>query len=174
MPYLEVHAGVCILLESQCIISTGSVYLNRCDGDRRIPIWLIVFGCVSLLSTLINIVKRIFKAAHRKVSGRDEDSDDVDYGKKTGSCLEGLISVFLFIWIIIGSVWVFGFFDEYRRFGCAENASNPAFDAICCHPVPYLFSFITLLVIYAFSFLSLCCCCCCFVCLAFLVGASGE
>lgn len=101
------------------------------------------------------------------MSGRDEDSDEVDYGRKTGSCLESMISVFLFIWIIIGSVWVFGFFNEYRN--CTDSAADG-----CCHPVVYLFSFVTLIVIYVFSFLSLCCCCCCFVCLAFLVGAGAS
>lgn len=144
--------------------------MDDCEGQRNIPIWLIVFGVFSLVSTLINVTKRIFKMCRRKMSGDTEEDEDTDYGKKTGSCLESLISLFLFVWIIIGSVWVFGFYDEYRDRDCANNTNADN----CCHPVPYLFSFVTLVVIYVFSFLSLCCCCCCFICVAFLVGATSE
>lgn len=159
---------VIIIIIILLLFCSGSVYLDDCPGRSRIPVWLIVFGVISLVSTLINVIKRVFKLIQQKASDGDEES--TDYGKKTGSCLESLISVFLFVWIIIGSVWVFGFYKDYVDLDCASNVVIPE----CCHPVPYLFSFITLIVIYAFSFLSLCCCCCCFVCLAFIVGASSE
>lgn len=145
------------------MIIIGAIYLNDCPGRRLIPIWLIVFGCFSLASTLINVLKRLCKCIRKKAGSDEGDDDDQDCGRKGGSCLESLISLFLFVWILIGSAWVFGYYSTY--------ANCPGVD-LCCHAVPFLFSFVTLIVIYAVSFLSLCCCCFCFVCLAFLVGAS--
>ena len=141
---------------------TGSIYIHDCPGRRLIPIWLIVFGCFSLLQTTINVIKRIF---NRK---KEEDEENVgrEAGRKGGNCLESLITTFLFVWIILGSVWVFGFYDEYKS--C--NAGSPD----CCDSVPYLFSFITLIVMYSLSFLFIFCFCCCFVCLACLAGIAGK
>ena len=148
----------------------GSVYLNDCPGRDKIPIWLIVFGCVSLLQTLINIVKRCFKLLTKDSDDDRERSErDKNYGGRGGNCLESFLSFFLFIWIIIGSVWVFGYWDMYRL---ANDSCG--IDQNCCHPVPYLFSFITLIVIYVCSILVCCCCCCCFCLFALAAGASTS
>ncbi len=149
-------------------IYIGAVYFNDCPGRSRIPIWLIVFGGFSIVQTFINVIKRCCKLCRKQEGDSDSDDGGSNYGNRGGSCFETLVSIFLFVWIIVGSVWIFGFYPEYR-----ECTNEPALSNECCHSVPYLFSFVTLIVIYAVSFLSLFCCCCCFVCMAFLVGASG-
>lgn len=127
-----------------------------------------MFGCFSLVQTAINLSKRCCKFINKKE--RDEEEGDVaSRANRGGSCLESVISVFLFIWTIIGSVWVFGFYDNYQR---CQEFDLP--DTQCCHAVPFLFSFITLLVMYAFSLLFLCCCCCCFICVAFVAGVAAD
>lgn len=144
----------------------GAVYFHDCEGEDKIPIWLIVFGVFSLVQTTINLLKRCCKLCRRKDS-EEEEGGSTKNASRGGSCLESLISVFLFVWTIVGSVWVFRYYAEYRL--CTENDSTP-----CCHPVPYLFSFVTLLVMYVFSVLFICCCCCCFLCIAFVAGVAGD
>lgn len=149
------------------ILSLGSIYLDDCQGRRLIPIWLIVFGVFSLIQTMINVFKRCIKYLRRSES--DAEGERPDYGSRGGSFFESIITFFLFVWIIIGSVWVFGFYNQYRT--CQENDLDAS---VCCEPVPYLFSFVTLVVMYVVSFLSLCCCCCCIICIAACVGAAGD
>jgi hypothetical protein len=85
------------------------------------------------------------------------------YAGRSGNCLESLLSFFLFIWIIIGSAWVFGYYSTFKD--CGED---------CCHPVPYIFSFVTLVVIYTVSFVICCCCCLTIFCAAFIGGSAGD
>ena len=146
------------------IHNAGAVYFNRCPGRYIIPIWLIVFGCVSLLQTFINIIKRIFR---KKKQREEEEGGQSNYADRTGSCLETLISLFLFIWIILGSYWVFGYYGLWRDESCSSASS------LCyCDPVPYLFSYVTLIVIYVTSCIFCCLCCCAFIIIAF--AAAGE
>ena len=140
------------------IHNAGAVYFNRCPGQYIIPIWLIVFGCVSLLQTFINIIKRIFRKNKQR---EEEEGGQSNYADRTGSCLETLIAFFLFIWIILGSYWVFGYYGRWTVCG-----------SVCCNPVPYLFSYVTLIVIYVMSCIFCCLCCCAFIIIAFV--AAGE
>ena len=154
----------CILIF--CMFSTGAVYLDDCPaantsaGGGRIPIWLIVFGCVSVVQTIIGSVKRCCK----RKKDSDDDSQSRNYAERGGNGFESLISLFLFVWIIVGSVWVFSFYGRFND--CRDNFSG---DPFCCHPVPYLFSFSVLIVVYVVSFLA-CFCCCCVFCLAALAS----
>lgn len=42
-------------------IHIGAIYLDNCEGRSIIPKWLIVFGSVSVVQTVIDIVKRCFR-----------------------------------------------------------------------------------------------------------------
>ena len=131
----------------------GCVYINRCQGQPIIPIWLIVFGSVSLVQTAINIVKRFFK---------NNGDEERNYVYTAWNCFETCLSFFLLIWIILGSYWVFGYYNLWQLCNIAENA-NP----ICsCHPVVFWFSYVTLVVIYVMS-----CILCSTFCFAFLIIA---
>ena len=131
------------------------MYINRCQGQPIIPIWLIVFGCVGVLQTAINIIKRFFK------NNNNHTDEERNYVYTTWNCFETCLSFFLLIWIILGSYWVFGYYTEWLA--CNE-LSNPSY--CYCHPVPYWFSYVTLVVIYVTS------CIFCFVfCFAFIVIA---
>ena len=131
----------------------GCVYINQCTGQPIIPIWLIVFGCVGVLQTAINIIKRFFK-------NNDRGEEERNYIYVSWNCFETLLSFFLFIWIILGSYWVFGYYDLWRLCNITQYSS------CYCHPAPYLFSYVTLVVIYVTS------CIFCFVfCFAFIIIA---
>ena len=141
------------------IICIGTIYIHRCPGQNKIPIWLIVFGVFSLLQTIINCMRRCIDTCRRANTPEDEDNTKSSIANRSGGFCEGLVSLFLFAWLIVGSVWVFGYWNTYAYSGTCK----PHPELHCCHPVPYLFSFITLIAIYAGAVLSLviCCCCCC-------------
>ena len=142
-----------VLCTCTLLFILGSIYLNDCRIYRLVPIFLIVFGCVSLLQTAIHIF--------RMFCGRknDERSERANQGS---NCCETLISVFLFVWIIVGSYWVFSLWNSW--------GNNP----LNCNPVLVYFSFITLLVIYGTALLFCCCIICCVFCCAFLAAGGAA
>lgn len=130
----------------------------------KIPIWLIVFGTFALLQTIINGLRRCIETVRKNNSMQgDEDGTHPSVTSRGGGCCEGLISLFLFAWLIVGSVWVFGYWHTYIYDSTCVPKEN------CCVPVAYWFSFITLIVIYAGALLSLLICCCCCCCIASVV-----
>ena len=131
------------------------MYLHQCEGRHFIPIWLIVFGAFSLLQIAINIIKRFSRRCITPY---------IECGTRSCCCLEFLIIIFLFVWTIVGSYWVFGFYWQYAS--CSSSHGVP-----CCHPVPYIFSFVTLILIYFLVFMTVSCCCCCFFYLAFICAS---
>ena len=147
---------------------TGSIYIDDCPNSNRIPIWLIVFGCVSLAQTFVNICKRCTQQIAKSSRDHGEDDSSANSISRGGGCVESFLSGFLFVWIIVGSVWVFSLYDDYKV--SEEISSCPD----CCHQVPYLFSFIVLLVIYTVGALFCCCLCCCFCGLLTFGAASAE
>ena len=159
-----------ILFVCMCVL--GSLYLGECGLEDKIPIFLIVFGCFSIVQTVIDVLKRAFS---KKKSRDEERSSSKSAGNRGGSCLECLISTFLFVWIILGSVWVFGNYGDFNgnRDMCPDANEGYAY-VNCCQPVLYLFSFIMLVVIYVLSGLLCLFMCCCFSCIAIFAGASSD
>ena len=144
--------------------NVGAIYLPQCEilndkSNTNIPIWLIVFGTVSLLQTVVNLCKRCCQCL---LKDAEDDDDDDNAATKCISCcgcsIESFLIAFLFVWLIAGSVWVFGAFSEYQApdAGCTD----------CCHTVPYLFSFVVLILIYSLGGLVCLVMCCCFCCVA--------
>ena len=139
--------------------SKGSMNVYKCDTSRLVPIFLIVFGCVSLLQTGIHFV--------RLICGRKKDSERTERANQGSNCCETIISIFLFVWIIIGSYWVFSLWDTWNSSQCNQSAT-------CCDPVLVYFSFITMLVIYASALLCCSCLVCCICCCAFVAAGSAA
>lgn len=148
---------------------TGSIYINDCVGGNRIPIWLIVFGVVSLLQTFTNVGKRCAQHAAKRSGNGDDNSSRSQTVSRSGSSFESLLSGFLLVWIIVGSVWVFGIYDDYQL-DRLDLSQCPG----CCHPVPYLFSFSILLMIYSIGALFCLILCCCLGGVVFAGAASND
>ena len=160
--------GACSIQQASCspdiiychfpCLHAGTIYLDDCDSlESNIPIFLIVFGCVSLLQTIINIAKRL--CGTKKKDDETADDEEASAFKRCGSCIESVLSLFLLAWIITGSVWVFGHYNEWM-----DHKDR-------CNNTVYIFSFVILVLIYVFSGL-ICCCCCCMFCIIAL--AAGE
>ena len=113
------------------------MYYNKCSIENKIPIFLIVFGCISLLQTTFGVLKLIIC---------DEEKDRI-----RASIFEGFISIFLAIWIIVGSYYTFNVYSDWLNNGkqsCTNGQSDAA--AQCCDAVPMYFTFVLLVLIYIF------------------------
>ena len=143
----------------------GSIYLNDCDIERLIPIFLIVFGCVSLLQTTIHLIKMC-------VCRKKENQEGPDKKAQGGNCCESLVTIFLFVWIIVGSYYTFRAWEDWDNAG-RQSCTGGNSDDCCAPPVMY-FTFSVLIVIYGIA--ALVCCCGCFCCclLGLLAGVTNT
>lgn len=155
------------------MIRIGALYKEQCPGQHLIPIWMIVFGSTALLQMLLNIFRMIVSCSCSQNGENGSKEKAGNYCGRSGYCLESIATVFMFIWVIIGSVWVFGYYNTYRSPACVTSITNT-----CCAPLPYMFSFVILIIMYAVSILALlvtcCCCCCCLICCGVLTAASSN
>lgn len=143
----------CLLLQ-KCTPS-GVLYIGKCKADPMIPIWLVVFGSIGLFQSVLNLCKSITE------NMTDESSKSSRDGFQMAANIIGsILSFFLFVWILAGSIWVFGFYSQFQVNECSSHGN----DAECCHPVPYYFSLFILLSMYTFGALSMIIICCCFWC----------
>ncbi|XP_019863073.1 PREDICTED: uncharacterized protein LOC109591914 [Amphimedon queenslandica] len=142
------------------MIVIGSVYANDCSLNPLIPIFLIVFGCFSVIQTCCGMSKMICCREN------EDESDTNRLCRKTNFCFQGLIVIFLFAWFIAGNVFVFGSWGDWD--------DSDKYGDYYCNPVLMYFSLITIIVMYAISALVCCCCLCCLCCLVLMAGASDE
>ena len=151
----------------------GSVYLTRCEfindqSNTNVPIWLIVYGGIGLLQTVVRICKQCCLCLCKSSQDDEEENTMSTLISHCGCCCDSFFIVFQFIWLLVGSVWVFGAYGNYQQLGdqCVD----------CCHTVPYLFSFVILILIYSLSLGALLCLgtCCCLCCACALFLHSGD
>lgn len=134
----------------------GGVYWNDCRAQSWIPIWLVILGVVSSLETIATFFIRMRKLLH----------DGHFFGQLTeqerqqAQFCDGPITIFTFVWFIIGCYWVFTAFDDVQYY----DPTSSEF----CHITLYRFAFwVAVLGLFGFGimFLFMCCCCCCFCCM---------
>ena len=119
--------------------NVGALYINDCPVDMLIPIWLIVLGSMGLLQVAINIIKTSVKAC------KGGTGSNLWY-IYLGSICQTIMSVFHFVWLLVGTVIVFSLFASFKANDCMHASSG---DPHCCNPVPYLFSFTILATMYS-------------------------
>ena len=142
-------------------IHSGSVYFHDCDIEPKIPLFLIVFGCVALLQTTMHLFKMC-------LCRRKDDEQNSGAREKGGNFCESMLTLFLFVWIIVGSYYTFNAFNPWINNGRMSCSSSG--DSDCCDAPVMLFSFVVLILIYSFFALSCCCFCCCVFCASFLAS----
>jgi hypothetical protein len=103
--------GCCIVIGVKigipiCMIAMGSIYLHDCPQGEYIPIYLLIAGIFDILNQLLDLSPIL-------------------------SPIQAVISWFMFIWFIIGSVWVY---KEY------EPNYDPSLGKYCNRTL-YLFAF---------------------------------
>ncbi|KAE8607747.1 hypothetical protein XENTR_v10011271 [Xenopus tropicalis] len=106
---VQVIVGLIITAFAIAMIVVGAMHLNECPAERFVPIYLIVTGAF-LLSYWLFFPLEFFFPTIRKV-------------------LSGLVGLFLFAWLIAGSVWVFRIYNNNPRL-CQVNMYLFAFSVI--------------------------------------------
>lgn len=149
------------------LIVVGSIDLHNCRINRLIPVWMIVYGVVSLAMTGVSVVKQCIC---RQKKEEQEEGQRQNKGRQSSNCLEGMLVTFLVIWVFIGSSWVFGNYSEWQAAGSQSclmppNITTPS--GLCCEPRTFLFALGSLLSIYSLFFL-----CCVLVCMVFCIGGA--
>ncbi|XP_065883778.1 transmembrane protein 272-like [Dysidea avara] len=168
------------------LIVVGAVHKDDCNLDDRIPIWMIVCGSVSIAIGLVDCFKTRVCSSD-KYTREDRPSDA--YGREDNSSLlnscanlcaniiESLLGLFLFIWWIIGSVWVLGKYDDWDDAGrpdCDDYSPSEGtpYDN-CCHEGTFLLAFIFIIFVWCLMFLSICCACTC-ICILVCFSIKGT
>lgn len=136
-----------------------------------------MFGCVALAQTVFHLIKMCLC---RKQKDDDNGSrGGSDQKSKGGDCCESLITIFLFVWIIVGSYYTFSAWSDWRSDGDSVWCSGLPDDAPtnhvnnCCDAPVMYFAFSALIVMYG---MAACCCfcfCCCVCCVTILAGAAN-
>ena len=163
----------------------GALHLDDCDLDDRIPIWMVVFGSVSVAYTLVNILKSTFCSP--KEETKKEPTYSYLYVQDYSRCasikralnkftriIETLFNLFLFVWLIIGSVWVLSKYSDWNDAGRPNCNGLPDDSDKCCHEGMFLFAFIFIIVSWSILFLVICCVCSCIFLVRMLSNASGS
>ncbi|XP_019858105.1 PREDICTED: uncharacterized protein LOC100634411 isoform X2 [Amphimedon queenslandica] len=128
------------------MIVVGSVYTNDCSLNDLLPIFLIVFGCFSVVEICCAI--SIVTCYHEN----EDESIAKKLYWKTSFCFQRLIVIFLFNWFIVNNIFVF------NSWGYWDN-SDSCGEYKCCNPVLMYFSLVTIIIIYGIG--AACCCCLC-------------
>merc|ERR1712178_21513 len=100
----------------------GIKYKDDCPRQPLIPVYLIVFGTFILIKLLWTVIQRI--------KGHINKEEEIPC---EGAWHDALISFFLAIWFICGSVWIYGVYNTVDF----ENASDDAY----CNKTAYNFAF---------------------------------
>lgn len=79
------------------MIIIGSLYLKECTFQIMIPIWLIVFGALSIIKNLSTLIQRI-KALK---------SVDSNYSSTVLNVFDSFMALFLIVWFLCGNYWIY-------------------------------------------------------------------
>ena len=129
--------------------------MHQCPLNTNIPIYLIVFGCVSIVQVIVANLQSCIK----NVCGSEKN--DTGIGAIFG-CFNCLLIIFLIVWFFIGSYWIFSAWITWTNPTCNRSQdvthSDPVALACSCNSVLMYFAFVLQLVKYGFMILACCCC----------------
>lgn len=91
---------------SIAMVIVGSMHVDNCPVEPKIPIYLIVAGVFHLMAFVLIPLKMV--------------------AEKVAYCIESVLGIFSFCWFIAGSVWVFRVYQENPR-RCNDLAYKCAF-----------------------------------------------
>lgn len=113
------------------MILIGSLYLKACSFQIMIPIWLIVFGALSIIKNLSTLIQRI-KALN---------SPDSNYSSTVLNIFDSFMALFLIVWFLCGNYWIY-------HDSSLVQYTEPLIEATYCHKTTYLFAFWVITSIY--------------------------
>lgn len=131
-------------------LGMGTAHLDDCPKSPMIPKYLIVFGTFYTIKVMFAILKYL----RYRYEEQPEDKELPTYLK----AIDGIIDCFLFIWFIVGNVYIYKIHKTYQ-------SDDPLTDDYCNRDL-YLFAFWLITFQYILSLLLICvsCCVCCVFC----------
>ena len=139
--------------------------MHRCQGERFIPIWLVVYGTFTLVHLIIAIIRTVVATRPNSHDRRVRHT-----ASHIGTCADLFVDLFLFAWLIAGSVWVFRFYGFVHSTSCAGG--GPLLPQCQCDGVVLTFAFAVIIVIYIIGLISCLTSCCCYCCVCCIVVAA--
>jgi hypothetical protein len=137
---------VCIafdLIFTLIILGMGGSNRSSCPMEPRLPIYLIVYGSINLVSLCFSISACIIYNRRK---------DDNMYGFYYVHCAAIMIIIFQlfnFIWLIMGSIWVFRIFNDVQYTQINQSTY--------CQGNIYQFTIVTIILQYVLPFIFCCC-----------------
>lgn len=138
---------ICIIFDlifTLITLGIGASNQSSCPIEPRIPIYLIVFACINLISLCFSISSCI-------IHNRKKDQHIIGfYYVHCSAILIIIFQLFNFIWVIIGSIWIFSIFNDVQY----TQANYPK---TYCQANIYQFAVVSIILQYVLPFV-LCCC----------------
>ncbi len=137
----------------------GGIYFHRCTAGPFIPMFLVVFGSVTLSVPIFHG----FKTYLIKYFYNGNDNDTCNQTKRN-SC-EVLAVVFLFVWFIVGLLITFLTFQKWLENG--RVSCTPIDSKKCCDAPVMYFTVVVIIIISLLTTLTIvigCACCCVISC----------
>ena len=153
----------------------GAVHLDDCDLDDRIPIWMVVHGSLSVAYVLVSIFKLICCSNQKRegIEGTDSENKPSAMNSRV-RFIENSLDLIQFVWLIVGSVWVLGKYDDWDDAGRPDCDGLPGDIDKCCNEGMFLFAFIYIIIIWSILFLMICCMCSCLCCCVGFAYTRGQ
>ncbi|CAF3876730.1 unnamed protein product [Rotaria sp. Silwood1] len=120
-----------------------------CPIEPRISLFLIVHGAVGIGCLVVNIILGIIVLLFIR-----RDSSMAIILTSISSILSYIHGTFIWIWLIIGSVWTF---SVHKQITHEYDTVNHFYTYNYCHPVLYRFAFIYLIIVYVLLGVGCCC-----------------
>ncbi|BFZ05743.1 hypothetical protein BsWGS_08781 [Bradybaena similaris] len=116
--------GVCVVGLGIAKFVMGILYLDDCQLQPLLPVYLIVEFCMALTLFLV-IVVCVYK---REKDEKSRKTEEFSFVRLLICMVSVLIPLFLLIWFIIGTIWVVNVREEINAPGHCKytNASSPA------------------------------------------------
>ena len=132
------------LIFTLIVLGMGATNQSTCPIESRIPIYLIVLGSVNLISLCFSLIACVIHHC-----GQDGNMMGF-YCVHSSAVIIILFQLFNFIWMIIGSVWIFQIFNDVQY-------TYPSQTTTFCQGNVYQFAVVSLIFQYVLP-LVLCCC----------------
>ena len=102
---------ICIIFDlifTFIILGMGASNHSSCPMEPRIPVYLIVYGCINLISLCFSVSASIIHKC------RKDEIMCGFYFVHGSAIIIIILQLFSFIWLIIGSIWVFRIFNDVQ------------------------------------------------------------
>jgi hypothetical protein len=138
---------VCIIFDlifTLIMLGMGASNQSSCPIEPRIPIYLIILGSINLVSLCISTIACIihYRELDRNVYGF--------YYVHCSAIVIILLQLFNFIWLIIGSIWVFEIFNAVQYTEVDQSTSY-------CQGNLYQFTVVSIILQYVLPIVFCCC-----------------